>query len=180
MQVDDGRARRGTYRFVHASALHLDAPVRGIAPAPPALHAMLRDASLRAWQSLVEQAIARGAAFVIVAGGVFGTDTPTLRARVALRDGLQRLRDHAIDAFVALADSDGPSAALGPWLGDAVLFASDRVDTARVIRDGHCLAALHAVGLGQADALAQARAIRPLGECTQIGVLPYKIGRAHV
>ena len=172
MHADDVRAGRGTYRFVHASELRLDAPLRGLTAMPSPLRATLRDASLRAWQSLVELAIERDAAFVILAGALFDSDTPTLRACVALRDGLQRLRAHAIDVCIALADADGLGAALLPWLGDATRFAPDRLDTARIVRDGQCLATLRGASAGQADALQLARSLRPLADGVQIGVLP--------
>jgi DNA repair exonuclease SbcCD nuclease subunit len=119
MQGNGAVPRRATYRFVHASDLLLDAPVRGI-PAPSVqLRDALRDAAVRAWQSLVELALERDAAFVILAGGLFGETVPGLRSCVALRDGLERLRSRAIEVFVALNRDDAAAAARLPWLANS-------------------------------------------------------------
>ena len=134
----DPRAR---YRFVHATDLRLDAPVRGIALPPEPLRATLRDASLRAWQSLVELVVERDAAFLIVTGELFA-GAPTLRARVALRDGLERLRAHGAEVFIA-PSGDAAAFAATPWLGSAIVFPAGSVSAVPVVRDGLCLATLY-------------------------------------
>jgi DNA repair exonuclease SbcCD nuclease subunit len=173
MQGNGAVPVRATYRFVHASDLHLDAPVRGI-PAPSVqLRDALRDAAACAWQSLVELALARDAAFVILAGGLFGEAIPGLRSCVALRDGLERLGSRAIEVFVALNCDDAAAAARLPWLtSGATLFAADEMSTASVMRDGQCLATLRGTSGDAADARQRARDLRPLGPGLEIGVLP--------
>jgi hypothetical protein len=138
---------------------------------PP--RAALRDAALRAWQSLVELAVERDVAFVIVAGGLFGATPPGLRSCVGLRDGLERLRAHAIDVFIALDRTDAAAAVEQSWLSTgATLFAADRMSTASVARGGQCLATLRGVSGGAPDARQQARDLHPLGRGVEIGVLP--------
>lgn len=173
MQGNGAVPRRATYRFVHASDLLLDAPVRGI-PAPSVqLRDALRDAAARAWQSLVELALERDAAFVILAGGLFGETVPGLRSCVALRDGLERLRSRAIEVFVALNRDDGAAAARLPWLANgATLFAANDMSTASVMRDGQCLATLRGTSADGAEARQRAGEVRPLGPGIEIGVLP--------
>jgi len=57
---------------LHASDLHLDTPFEGIGRPPARIAARLRDASLAAWDALVELAIAPDAAAVLLAGGLCG------------------------------------------------------------------------------------------------------------
>lgn len=173
MDSTDAVSRRPTYRFVQASDLYLDAPVRGVPAAPMPLRAALRDGALRAWQSLVDLAVEREVAFVILAGGLFGDTTPGLRSCVALRDGLERLRARAIDVFIGLDRDDAAAAAQLPWLSTgATLFAADRMDTAAVMRGGQCLATLRGISGDGPGARQQARELRPFGRGVEIGVLP--------
>lgn len=173
MQSRDGRSARVTYRFVHASDLHLDAPVRDVGGAPEALRAALRDASLRAWDALVELAIARDAAFVVLAGGLFDGERATLRASVALRAGVQRLRAHAIDVFIARTTEDVAAVPRLSLLAEgATLLDHDRMSTAYAMCDGACLATLHVASGADADARRLHSALRPSGLGVEIGVLP--------
>ncbi len=172
MRRHGGRPPCGTYRFVHAGDLHLDGPLRGISSAPTSLRTALRDASLRAWNSVVELAVEREAAFVILAGSVFDSDSPSVRSCVALRDGLQRLRSRAIDVFIALPAQEAAAARHLPLLTTgATLFAAERMSAAYVVRDGTCLAALHGMSGDAADVCARVEALRPTGSGLGIGVL---------
>jgi len=45
------------FRFVHASDLHLDTPFEGIRKVAPHVAEALRDASLEAWDALVDLTI---------------------------------------------------------------------------------------------------------------------------
>ena len=173
MRRHGGTPPCGSYRFVHAGDLHLDGPLRGITAAPPSLRTALRDASLQAWNSLVELAVRREAAFVILAGSVFDAESPSVRSCVALWDGLQRLRSRAIDVFIALPAEEAAAARHLPLLtGGATLFATERMSTADVVRDGTCLAALHGTSGDAADVCARVEAVRPTGSSLGIGVLP--------
>jgi len=175
MQSRDGRSARETYRFVHASGLHLDSPVRDVGGAPEALRAALRDASLRTWDAVVESAIAREAAFVVLAGGLFDGERATLRACVALGAGVQRLRAHAIDVFIARTAEDMEAAPRLPLLAEgATLFDHDRMSTAYAMRDGACLATLHVAAGADAEARRLQSALRPSGLGVEIGVLPQR------
>jgi hypothetical protein len=172
MGTRGGSLPRGTYRFVHASDLHLDAPVRGLGQVPSPLRAMLRDASLQAWSALVDLARERDAAFVVIAGGLFDADTPTLRSCAALRDGLRRLRADAIDAFIAMTPHDVAAPPRSLPTDAATFFDTEQVSTAYVMRDGECLAALHGTGCSAGDAWERLSAIRASGLGVGIGVWP--------
>lgn len=173
MEETDQAPRRATFCFVHAGDLHLDAPARGLALPPEPLRSALRDASLRAWHSLVELAIERRAAFLLLSGGIFAAGAPTLRACVALRDGIERLRAHGVDAFVALGPDDADATPYVPWLAaGATVFPSGEIKAAYAMRDGRCLAALRGTSGEVSGAAQEIRALQPLGLGIDIGVLP--------
>jgi hypothetical protein len=182
MESNGRGQRRAGYCFVHAADLLLDAPVRGITLPPEPLRATVRDASLRAWHSLVELTIERQAAFLILSGGLFGGNTPTLRSCVALRDGLERLRAHGIDVFISLGRGDAAAASCLPWMAaGATVFARDEISAGYVMRDGRCLAALRGTSAAADAAWQWARDLHPLGRGLDIGVLPAPdTGGAHL
>ena len=59
------------FTFLHAADLHLDAPVAAVTGRhlPAATVEALRDASILAWDALIDTAIAHGVDFVVLAGG---------------------------------------------------------------------------------------------------------------
>jgi hypothetical protein len=159
--------------FVHASELQLDAPVRGLPMPPEPVRTGLRDASLRTWQSIVDLAIARDAMFLIVAGGLFDRDPPTLRARLALRDGVERLRAQGIQVFIALGRGDPAMAVLEPWVSGATIFAEGTVTAVPVRRDGGVVATVKGLSCVRTDPDARlATRFAPAGSPLTIGVLP--------
>lgn len=93
-----------TLRFLHAADLHLDSPVTGVGSTPPEVRTALRDASLAAWDRLVQAAIDGGVGAVVVAGGVAPEGAMSPRARVALASGLARLS--AAGIVTVLLDDD--------------------------------------------------------------------------
>src|SRR5262249_54102900 len=105
-------------------------------------------------------------------GGLFGAPVPGLRSCVALRDGLARLRSHAIEVFIALNGDDAAAAARLPWLtSGATVFGASEMSAASIMRDGQCLAALRGTS-GDADVRRLVRELRPRGPGVEIGVLP--------
>ena len=88
------------FSFVHAADLHLDTPFKGIGSTAPFVAEQLREASLAAFDSLVELCLERRAAFLVVAGDVYDGPERGLRAQLRFRDGLARLSDAGISSFV--------------------------------------------------------------------------------
>lgn len=60
-----------SFRFVHAADLHLGSPFAGLARADAEVAARFGLATREAFSELVEQTVARGAAFMVVAGDVY-------------------------------------------------------------------------------------------------------------
>ena len=96
--------------LLHAADLHLDAPFEGIGRAPAHVAAALRDASLASWDALVELAIGREVAAVLLAGGLCDGLERGVRAQARLRDGIARLAAAGIRVFIALGERDPPAA----------------------------------------------------------------------
>lgn len=96
------------FTFLHASDLHIDTPVGSVVghQMPTAVVENLRDASILAWDALVDAAIAHGVDFVVLAGGVYDGPHHGLRAQLCLRDGLTRMGAAGIRSFIALGHSD--------------------------------------------------------------------------
>ncbi len=87
---------------LHTAELHLDAPFTGLGRTPPPIAAALRDASLAAWDALVDHALAHDVAALICAGGLCGGLEHGVRGQARLRDGLARLVAGGIAVAVAL------------------------------------------------------------------------------
>lgn len=142
--------------FVHAADLHLDAPFKGIGQTAPAVAAALRDASLDAFDALVQLCLERGAAFLVLGGDLYDGPEHGLRAQLRLRDGLSALSDEGIFAFIVHGNHDplegGWSAVTEGWPERAVVFPADRVGAAAVTtRSGEMLALVQGISYSQRD-----------------------------
>ena len=93
-------------RFLHAADLHLDTPVAKLRTYPDEVARVLRDASLDAFDRLVQTALDKRVAACLFAGDVYdGADRGT-RAQLRFRDGLQRLSDAGIRSFIVHGNHD--------------------------------------------------------------------------
>lgn len=126
------------FRFVHAADLHLDTPFAGLGRSAPWLREALQGASLTAFDRLVQLAVDESAAFMVWAGDVFDHTAPSLRAQLALRDGLETLRQHGILVFWAHGNHD-PYEALSThikWPDNLHRFPPDQVTHVSVPKPG--------------------------------------------
>lgn len=116
------------FTFLHAADLHLDSPVSSVTghQLPAAVAETLRDASILAWDALVDAAVAHGVDFVLLAGGVYHGPEHGLRAQLCLRDGLARLGSAGIRSFVVLGRHDAAPpgwTAIDDWPEGTHLFS---------------------------------------------------------
>src|SRR5690606_21164420 len=74
----------------------------------------LEDASLEAWESAVDLAVERRVAFVLLLGDLARGGIASLRAQVALRAGLERLRASGIGIVIVPGRGDPPALAHAP------------------------------------------------------------------
>ncbi len=94
------------FTFVHCADLHLDSPFEGIHALEPDIAAILRDATFRAFENVVDCAIREKADFLIIAGDVYDGADRSLRAQLQFRDGLRRAAEEGIRCFVAHGNHD--------------------------------------------------------------------------
>ena len=136
---------------LHAADLHLDAPFEGVGRTPAPIAAALRDASIEAWDMVVELARAREVAAVLLAGGLCAGLERGVRAQARLRAGLTRLSTAGIPVFIALGDGDPPNglAAIPDWPPSVTLFPPGDPIALPLRREGAVVATIHGVSAAQ-------------------------------
>lgn len=95
-----------SFSFVHAADLHLDSPFKGVTAESPAIATSLHSATFEAYNSLIDLCIEKQVHFLLIAGDIYDGADRSLRAQLRFRDGLQRLVDHNIQAFVVHGNHD--------------------------------------------------------------------------
>jgi DNA repair exonuclease SbcCD nuclease subunit len=117
------------FRFVHAADLHLDTPFEGLAQVSPEAAALLRDASLRAFDAVVRLAVERDAALVLLAGDLYDGEERGVRAQLRFLQGVERLAGHGIRTFVVHGNHDplGGWSAIRHWPAEVTIFGSEEV-----------------------------------------------------
>jgi len=143
-----------SFRFVHAADLHLDTPFQGVAQPAPAVAEALRDASLAAWDELVELTLREQAAFLLLAGDIYDGAERGMRAQFRFLHGLERLAQARVPVFIVHGNHDPLSqgwSGIERWPETVTVFGSDQVATAAAQRDGATLATVHGVSYAQRE-----------------------------
>ena len=168
--------------FVHAADLHLDTPFEGIGQVTPWVADALRDASLEAFDNLVELALARDAAFVVLAGDINDGAERGVRAQLRFKQGLTRLSDAGIWSLVVHGNHDpvstGWSAIRSEWPPLVKIFDPGTVGEVTIERDGEHIATVRGISFAQraeTDNLAL-RFPKRSGPELQVGVLHCNLG----
>jgi DNA repair exonuclease SbcCD nuclease subunit len=172
------------FSFVHAADLHLDTPFKGIGSTAPFVAERLREASLAAFDSLVEICLERKAAFLVVAGDVYDGPERGLRAQLRFRDGLARLSDAGIASFVVHGNHDpvemGWSALGDTWPERVTVFGTGAARAVTVETGGIPLATVQGISFAQRsepENLAL-RFAKRAGPGIQVGVLHCNVSGA--
>ncbi len=99
-------------RFIHAANLRLDVPVsvHTSETLSDELRMAFEDATLFAFDEVIEGCIKRDVDFLLLSGNVFVEADRSLRARLALLKGCRRLEEYGIHVFVLPGDADPPEA----------------------------------------------------------------------
>ncbi len=167
-----------SFCFIHAADLHLDTPFSGIGSVAPQVAHELREASLAAFDAIVDLALERHAAFLLVAGDVYDGAERGLRAQLRFRDGLARLADAGVSSFVVHGNHDPLRtgwSAITSWPDGVKIFGWDprEVEVVPVERDGEVIATVQGLSYAQAattENLAR-HFSRPTGPGVHIGLL---------
>lgn len=129
-------------RLVHASDLHLERPLYGLAEIPDHLREMLRDAPYRAATQMFDTALTEKADAVLLAGDVVDIARAGPRAIVFLREQFERLRSREITVYWAGGVIDPPDAwpPAAPLPDNVIVFPTGRVEQYELKRCGDIIA----------------------------------------
>lgn len=97
------------FTFLHAADIHLDSPLRGLEAYADAPVEQLRQATRRAFDNLIELAIAERVAFVLLAGDLYDGEWKDYNTGLFFIDRLSRLRKEKIRVFLASGNHDAAS-----------------------------------------------------------------------
>ncbi|MEB3188068.1 MAG: DNA repair exonuclease [bacterium] len=133
------------FRFIHAADLHLDTPFAGIGKVSERVARLLQEASLEAFDALIELTLAEDAAFLLLAGDLYDGAQRGIRAQRRFEQGLRRLDERGIATFIVHGNHDplGGWSAVREWPSRVTVFGSAAVQAVPVVRDGETIATVH-------------------------------------
>src|SRR5262245_61804717 len=99
---------RPSLRLLHASDLHLERPIYGLADVPEHLVELLIDAPFRAAEQVFETALSEAVDAVLLAGDVLNVDRAGPPAIMLLLEQFARLGDRGIPIYWAGGVADLP------------------------------------------------------------------------
>ncbi len=96
-------------RFVHASDIHLDSPMRGLVRYPGAPIEVLREVTRRALARLVELTLDVGAPLLVLAGDLYDGDWQDYGTGLYFQSQMVRLRDSGVRVALVRGNHDAHS-----------------------------------------------------------------------
>ena len=168
------------FSFLHAADLHLDSPFTSVGGFPDDVATTLREASLRAWDALIQTAIDRDVAFVLLAGDIYDGAERGIRAQRAFFAGVTRLADHGIRTFLVHGNHDpvGQGWTAIDGFPEAVhAFASSKVESVEFTAGGERVV-VHGISYSTSamEENLSLRFPRATGGGFQIGLLHANVG----
>ncbi len=138
------------FKFLHAADIHLDSPLSGLERFEDAPVAVIRSATRRALENLVELALAERVNFVVIAGDVYDGDWPDVHTGLFFGRQMSRLTHAGIRVFLISGNHDAAnrinrSLPLPPGIAR---FPNDRPATEIIDELG---VAIHGQGFATAD-----------------------------
>ena len=163
-------------RFIHAANIRLDVPVsvQTTEKLTDDLRFAFEDATLHAFEEVIEACIKRDVDFLLLSGNVFVEADRSLRARLALLKGVNRLDEFNIHVFVLPGDADPPEAWRAiPELPEnvTVCYSSSPEPMELYLKDHLATTVSASMWLGEVDDFG-IRVIAKGG----VGVQPFRIG----
>lgn len=139
--------------FVHASDLHLDAPLGSLGLLTEARRRDLAERAAKAWDNLVDLCLEREASFLVLAGDIFDDAQAGVAVQIRFHNGLRRLTDDGVQVFVCHGNHDPLSEGFRP-IGDlpdgVVRFAPGAPQSHRVtLRESGDVVLVSGVSFGQ-------------------------------
>ena len=97
------------FRFIHAADPHLDSPLRGLEAHEGAPVALLRGATRKAFENLVNLAIDEAVDFVVIAGDLYDGDWKDYSTGLFFRGQMVRLEAKRIPVYLIAGNHDAAS-----------------------------------------------------------------------
>ena len=97
------------FRFIHAADPHLDSPLQGLEAHEGAPVAVLRGATRRAFENLVNLAIEESVDFVVIAGDLYDGDWKDYSTGLFFRGQMIRLQAKGIPVYLICGNHDAAS-----------------------------------------------------------------------
>ena len=121
-------------RFLHASDLHIDSPLRGLDRYEGAPVARLRTATRAALEQLVDMAIAERVDFVLFAGDIYDRDWQDFHTGLFFREQMVRLGRADIRVFIVQGNHDAQGVITRQLVlpPNVTLFSSRTAQTVRI------------------------------------------------
>ena len=163
-------------RFIHAANVRLDVPVSVhlSEQLTDELRNSLEDATLTAFDSVVDHCISRQVDYLLLSGNVFLEADRSLRARLTLLDGFRKLKAKHMPVFVLPGDADPAEAWRSiPELPDNVTVCYSSNPEPEVLARGERVITTVSASMwyGETDAFG----IRVIGR-GQDGIEPFRVG----
>ncbi|MNK66745.1 putative metallophosphoesterase YhaO [compost metagenome] len=140
------------FTFIHAADLHLDTPFIGIGQTSPRVAEALQDASLDAFDALIDLTLHEDARFLLLAGDLYDGAQRGIRAQRRFERGLRRLSDRGIRTFIVNGNHDPLSgwSAIRDWPPWVTSFGSQEVESVAVMDGEERLATVYGISYPQA------------------------------
>ena len=163
-------------RFIHAANIRLDVPVsvQTSETLTDELRFAFEDATLHAFEEVIEASVRHDVDFLLLSGNVFVEADRSLRARLTLLRGVRRLAEHDIQVFVLPGDSDPPEAWRAiPEMPENVVvcYSSNPEPEELYVKDRLATTLSSSMWFGEADGFG----IRVLARGND-GIQPFRIG----
>lgn len=94
------------FQFIHAADIHLDSPLRGLSKYEGAPVDQIRNATRRALSNLIDLAIEKSVAFVLISGDLYDGDWQDYNTGLFFVNQVRRLRDAEIPLLLISGNHD--------------------------------------------------------------------------
>jgi DNA repair exonuclease SbcCD nuclease subunit len=96
-------------KFIHCADVHLDTPLQGLAQYAGAPAAEIRNATRRAFEKVLDTALAEKVDFVIIAGDLYDTGLKSFESALFFNRHMSRLKEAGINLYLIYGNHDAAS-----------------------------------------------------------------------
>ncbi len=135
------------FRFIHCADLHLESPFEGIHSASPEVAQILREATFRSFENIINLAIQQEADFIVIAGDIYDGADRNLRAQWRFHELLRKAGKSGIKFYISHGNHD-PLSGWEPGLKlpeNVHRFAENNVERVFVSRGNNTLACIYGI-----------------------------------